>query len=167
MLESPLDVDPRLYLVIAVALAVALLILPRLLRRRSAARAAPSTDWDRDRAERQLQVRDNLDQILVQIQETSREQVARLDTKIRLLQKLVDDADQRIRKLQELQGIAPSPAPPPPVPPPVPERPVPPLHREVYQLADQGLDAPAIASRMSLDRGEVDLILNLRTLKKM
>lgn len=39
---------------------------------------------------------------------------------------------------------------------------VPALHREVYMMADSGLDVTAIARRLSLTKGEVQLILGLR-----
>lgn len=41
---------------------------------------------------------------------------------------------------------------------------LPPLHREVFRLADAGLDADAIARELQVPRGEVRLILGLRRL---
>ncbi|MBI5369419.1 MAG: hypothetical protein HZA54_20465 [Planctomycetes bacterium] len=47
-----------------------------------------------------------LDQVLLSLQELSRETLAKLDTKIRLLNRYVMDADERIRRLEELTAKA-------------------------------------------------------------
>lgn len=125
-------------------------------RRRLAAPPESSGDAGRH-------VRDDLDEIFIRLQEFSRETVARLDTKIRLLNQLVLDADARIAKLQELKG-APAPAPvaeakpaPPPEPPPAN-----PAHRRIYELHDKGLTLPEIEGETGFEKGEIELILGMR-----
>jgi len=87
----------------------------------------------------------------VNLMEFGREIEGRLDTRIHTLNELIRSADERIERLEELAGR---------------ERPVgdevPPLHREVYRMADEGLDKVEIARRTSTTPGEVELILGLR-----
>jgi len=98
--------------------------------------------------------REELARILADIQDLSREQIARLDTKLRMLQQLIIDADKRIAELKALQGGATPTAPPP--------RPVNPLHEKVFALADAGKPVDTICVETGLEKGEVDLILGLR-----
>jgi hypothetical protein len=84
--------------------------------------------------------------------EFGRDVEGRLDTKISALSTLIHDADERIKALQDLakspharnsNGVLP-------------------LHREVFRLADEGLDKLEIARRTQIAPGEVELILALR-----
>lgn len=60
------------------------------------------------------------------------------------------------------QAPSPEPAPVKAAPAPVVERPE--MHRRVYSLADAGLDVTGIARQLGLAKGEVQLILGLRTM---
>jgi hypothetical protein len=114
--------------------------------------------------ERQMQ------NLLVELSEMTRQITAQLDTRSQKLQLLIQDADERIAALQKLerQGTAPrtepvwanaSPAPQRIAPPP---EPVDEQHQRVYTLADRGLSAGEIAKELNQPRGEVELILALR-----
>jgi hypothetical protein len=151
-------------LVVAAALFLALWAL-RLRRRPSG--LAPVPGRFSDAAEL---ARDELERLLGEIQEVSREHIARLDTKIRLLNQLLLDCEQKKKEIEELLGRA---SPPPPVPGPAPGSPpgepaprpakaANPLHEQVYRLQDSGKDLGEICAATGLEKGEVELILGLR-----
>lgn len=103
----------------------------------------------------------------VEMHDTARELKAELDTKIGVLQTLVRMADERIAQLSiatERQRTAT--APPGhvrehvhPSGPPGNES----LRRSVFELADRGWDARAIAAEIERPVGDVEMILSLRS----
>ncbi len=118
-----------------------------LLRRRRSPEAALS----------EAPARAELERLLTEIQDLSREHIARLDTKIRLLNQLLLDCDRRQRDLEALlarplPAAASSPRPPNP------------LHERIYSLHDAGKDLIEICGATGLEKGEVELILGLRTM---
>lgn len=151
-------------LILAFGVAVLLFTLRRMLSRKSAPRVGTFEDINREK-----QVKEQLDDLLIRIQEVSREQIAKLDTKMRILNQLVIDAEQKKRELEALlQGSTaarPTPEPaakPNPAPPP---RPANPLHQRVYELQDQGKNLAEIGSATGLEKGEIELVLGLRKMK--
>ena len=129
------------YLLLAGALFLGL-VLPMLRRRR--APAEPASDGH---------ARAELERLLAEIQDLSREHIARLDTKIRLLNQLLLDCDRRQKEMEALLSRGPA-APP--------ARPSNPLHDQVYSLHDAGKDLLDICGATGLEKGEVELILGLR-----
>jgi hypothetical protein len=132
---------------------LAILFLTIYLRRR---RPSPDLRPPGSFEEQARDPRRELEQLLADIQDLSRDQIARLDTKIRLLTQLIADCDQRKRELEELLGRLPggaaAPAP----------RSANPLHDRVYGLQDAGIDVLEICRQTGLEKGEVELILGLR-----
>ncbi|HVT89630.1 MAG TPA: hypothetical protein VHD56_12310 [Tepidisphaeraceae bacterium] len=117
---------------------------------------------------RQRDVEKQMQNLLVELSEMSRQISAQLDTRASKLEILIQQADQRIAVLKNSAGFAPqrpeSSAPIVETEPPraeVEEMPDP-RHSEVYSLADSGRDAQQIASELNRPRGEVELILALR-----
>ena len=124
-------------------------------------------------------VRQQMERLLVEIHDVSREMNARLDTKISVLNSLVNEADEKIRRLEKLSretgrgSGSPVPAVPEPTSdaPPEPRPQDDPLsepdpgqrYAEIYALSDQGLDAHQIAQKTGQHPGEVQLILGLRS----
>jgi hypothetical protein len=113
--------------------------------------------------ERQMQ------NLLVELSEMTRQITAQLDTRSQKLQLLIQDADERIAALQKLdrQGNLPRaestwPSIPPPAREALSPEPVDEQHARVYRLADRGQSAGEIAKELSQPRGEVELILALR-----
>src|SRR5262249_48366589 len=104
--------------------------------------------------------REELERLLTEIQDLSREHIARLDTKIRMLNQLLLECDQKKRELEELLakagGTAPAPA---------PGKASNPLHSQVYSLQDAGKDIQDICEATGLEKGEVELILGLRKMQ--
>lgn len=109
----------------------------------------------------ELRARESLESLIVQMQEVAREQIAKADSKIRMLNQLVADADQRKKELEALLERLPEVAAPKPPPP---SKPANPLHEKVYALQDKGKSPEEICRELSMEIGEVDMILGLRKL---
>lgn len=130
-------------------------LLPRMRRRSQASRPPDGLFEARAQSARQ-----DLDQLVVEIQELAREHIAKLDTKIRMVSRLLSDCDQRKLELEALlKGAA--------IAPPPASRPPNPLHEKVYGLLDEGKDTADICAATGLEKGEVDLILGLRQLPRI
>lgn len=133
----------------------------------------------------QRNVERQMESLLVELSEMARQMNAQLDTRSAKLEALIDDADRRIAALQRGLSEPVSIAPPiaaatPPAEPaiaqsaaasqganhaPMAVEPMPlnPQHAEVYALADVGTAAIDIARQLNRPRGEVELILALRS----
>ncbi len=146
MLETVKQFLPLLLVLVAIVLVL------RLGRRRKASSKSVRREDTDGAAQGYTRLRKAIEKLHLNLMEFSRDVEARLDTRIRTLGRLIQDADQRIKRLEELSGKASAPGAKEP----------PPLHREVYRLADEGLDKVEIARRTASTPGEVDLILGLR-----
>lgn len=133
-----------------------------------------SEQLERNRQARGMQ--GDLEQLMVEIEQLARRFSSQLDAKTVHLEQLIAEADERIKKLESLEGSATSAAKtdptdaetaPPKVsaPPNEPEQPDDPLTESIYQLADSGLDAHKIATELGEHVGKVELILALRQSK--
>ena len=139
---------PYVFLLLGVA---ALFVVMARRRRRQAVELRPPGTFDADARD----PKQELERLLMEIQDLSRDHIARLDTKIRLLNQLLLDCDRKKAELEALLGKA--------VAAPPPARPSNPLHEQVYTLRDSGKDVPAICQATGLEKGEVELILGLRS----
>jgi hypothetical protein len=153
MLASEGDAAASSLPVALLLLGVAVLFLTLYLKRRRAD-SSPRPQGVFEDALRDP--RRELEQLLADIQDLSRDQIARLDTKIRLLTQLIADCDRRKLELEELLAKVPGGAPPPA------PRSANPLHDRVYGLQDAGTDVLEICRQTGLEKGEVELILGLR-----
>ncbi|HUV38297.1 MAG TPA: hypothetical protein VMY39_01725, partial [Planctomycetota bacterium] len=125
------------------------------------------------------ELRHSMDRLLVELQETSRDINATLDTKMITLNRLIEEADARIDALSTLRGGGPGGGERPDTPQVVPQQPVTPappddlpdtedvrrrrdLEREIFRLADEGRTELEIARLIDVPRGEVELVLSLR-----
>jgi hypothetical protein len=145
--------EPQTAIYAGLALIVGSFLMSRLAR----ARARTNVPDPRRRLEElreQKGIEDDLQELVLEIQELTRKNIAILDTKIRILQQLIVDADARI---QALRGELPSAG-------GKPQKTA--LHQKVYEMADRGLDAHLIGRELGMERGEVDLILGLRNVKQ-
>lgn len=121
----------------------------------------------------QRQVERDMNNVLVELSQMARQITAQLDTRSAKLEALLEEADRKIEELKRLQQQQQAPA----ARPAVAKRPVveqkvaaPPAkvveadrHTEVYSLADSGHSAQDIANRLNRPRGEIELILALRS----
>lgn len=134
-----------------VAVLTAMTFMQRAKLRKRAGVDLPGKSSDGDRRE----ARESMEALFVQLQEFSRETLAKLDTKVRVLNELLTRAEARIEELKKLSA-------PGTLSAPSPSKPVNPLHEKVYRLADAGRSPAEIAGDAGLERGEVELILGLR-----
>lgn len=116
--------------------------------------------------------------LLVELSDMSRQITAQLDTRSAKLDALIREADEKIAELRALSegqpNVAPSRAYDSYRLPTSPIQPASssllnnedPRHAAVYQLADQGKSAPQIAAELGRAKGEIELILALRGQKQ-
>ncbi|HLY74151.1 MAG TPA: hypothetical protein VKU80_08540, partial [Planctomycetota bacterium] len=144
------------WIVLVVAALFVLVVLPRLRRRKDGPRETLGSFGASAGG-----AREELERLLTEIQDLSREHIARLDTKIRMLNQLLLECDQKKRELEDVLakagGTLPSAVGPTP-----PSRPPNPLHSQVYTLQDSGKEILDICAATGLEKGEVELILGLR-----
>jgi hypothetical protein len=185
---------PNLLFLLGVVLASSILLLRSLRRtRRSSSASLPQTPSAARGASAasSLQALPELQRWEVQMHETARELTARIDNKLRLLEQLIRDADERIARLETLEGgtnqtemaeddsviplsqlsqLVGSPASTSEgetAASDMPQRPAKApgasqRSEEIYALADAGRDSAEIARQLNSPVGEVELILGLR-----
>jgi hypothetical protein len=144
-----------LWIVLVVGALFVAVILPRLRRRRDGPQETLGSFGAAAGG-----AREELERLLTEIQDLSREHIARLDTKIRMLNQLLLECDQKKKELEGLLGkteaasetAAKNSA----------ARASNPLHDQVYSLQDSGKELLDICAATGLEKGEVELILGLR-----
>jgi|SRR6185295_16344770 len=141
-----------LWVVLVVASLFVAVVLPRLRRRRDGPQETLGSFGAGAGG-----AREELERLLTEIQDLSREHIARLDTKIRMLNQLLLECDQKKRELETLLGKTVETAEKPAAP-----RASNPLHDQVYTLQDSGKELLDICAATGLEKGEVELILGLR-----
>ncbi|MFH1549041.1 MAG: hypothetical protein ABIH04_00625 [Planctomycetota bacterium] len=149
-----------LLVVVVLALAI-VIIVPRMLRRKRATSERPFGRISTDSS-----AKNTMEDLIVQLHDVGRELKAQLDTKMKTLDILIQEADRKIQSLRVVLDKETAEAAPPHVaavtqsPPPAEN-----LSKEqlqVYQLSDAGESIVNIARRTSLQPGEIELILELR-----
>jgi hypothetical protein len=150
--------------ILVLALIILAFVLPRKLARRSPVLTRQNLN-ETDRLKK------SMDDLLIQLQEVSRDVNATLDTKILTLNQLIDDAQARIDELNDLLRKLPD------VPrntdaDRLPERETPAASERtslrqqqqdaVLQLAAQGKSDLEISRETGIPRGEIELLLALR-----
>ena len=147
--------------------------------RRSASESTQSARARLDELTQRSRLSRDLEEVMVELDELSRQVNGRLDTRFAKLEAVIRDADERIDKLTrllreargestldvtvndgEVQNGAATQADPSPGEPKSA-----PLHGDVYDLADEGLTPARIAAKTGRTTGEVELILALRRTK--
>jgi hypothetical protein len=146
-----------------VPLALAIIACYLLLRRRPRpARPQESDSIQREppAASPKARLRRDLDELVVELQETSRRISAEIDMRFSKLDAVIQDADRRIAVLNRLtrQGADPSAD----VKHDAASGAADVRHAVVYELADAGASPLEIARELGKTPGEVELILNLR-----
>lgn len=113
---------------------------------------------------------ESLEQLMVDVQELTRECAAQIDTRAARLESLLREADQLVARLEAARDGEPAKGPSnepirqahmPRVEVAEPKK-LDPLTRQVYELADRGLPSVEIAQELDEQIGKVDLILALR-----
>lgn len=145
-----------LWIVLVILALFVAVVLPRLRRRRDGPREVLGSFGSSSGG-----AREELERLLTEIQDLSREHIARLDTKIRMLNQLLLECDQKKRELEALLGKIPGSA----EKSAPPARASNPLHDQVYSLQDSGKELLDICAATGLEKGEVELILGLRKMQ--
>ena len=163
---------------IAVGSIMMLIVIARMLGRRKsvqhADRNAPKSTREAAQPSFTSTVaHDRLERLMTDAEELTRRLAAVLENKAEKIEVLIEQADERLQALESAQADAEA---SPFVKPQAPQRegstsdasdPPPPLsmdplHRKVYDLADQGLTPVDIARQIDKPTGQVELILALR-----
>ncbi len=115
----------------------------------------------------QRSVERQMENLLVELSEMSRQMTAQLDSRAAKLELLIKDADERLARLKQATNNLPGNLTMPSFPAPDPMPAISPSeddqrHRAVYDLADSGKSVPEIATALAKPSGEVELILALR-----
>jgi hypothetical protein len=147
---------------------------PLMKRKKDPFERPPATG----RLSQQRSVERQMESLLVELSEMSRQMSSQLDTRAAKLEFLIKDADERIGRLQQLQQSGPAttvpsfePVPAVPSAPPTvaaaahhaePPHELDPRHEEIYTLADTGKSIAEIATTLARPSGEIELILALR-----
>jgi hypothetical protein len=139
----------------------ALFIVAAVFMLRSARRRSRQGGTTREEARRQIpslreqmDVRANLEKLLLDLQELSRQINGHIDTRFCKLEVLLKDADEKIRRLEALNSGAAAPR--------AAEQEADPVKQMIYKLADAGKSPVEIAREVNKNTGEVELILSLR-----
>ena len=156
-------------------------LLMRFRKRRAKAARAPTAQEQIQQNRQHRGMRGDLETLMVEIEALSKRFATQLDAKSIQLERLLDEADQRIARLEGLGqdaaesrfdtdsgGLGSSPAGPEAgssddqASALAQEAGDDPLARSVYELADQGSDANQIARQLNEHVGKIELILALR-----
>lgn len=118
----------------------------------------------------------DMQNVVIELSEMSRQMTAQLETRAAKLELLIQEADQKVARLNTalaaLEGTAPGQSTPIDLPAASTPMKAPGLRlvkddtedrwAEVYMLADQGLSTSQIATKLNRPEGEIDLILHIR-----
>lgn len=174
------------FLLIALGTVMMVIVIARMLRRSSRARHSrerttytskappPHPDPKTPRQTRHSPAiaeasaaSERLDRVMADAEELTRRLAAIMDNKAARIEVLLEHADQRLAALAEADSSSPrsthasSPARQTADEPPAPLS-IDPLHRKVYDLADQGMAPVDIARQIDRPTGQIELILSLR-----
>lgn len=148
--------------VIGIVLILASLVwmgMRRRLRKEPEARTHRHAEKHNSRLEKQA--REDVDELMVRLEEVSREICGKIDTRFARLEQVIDEADQKLAALkaavrrQDSNGEAPA----------FPAA-IDPKHLEVCRRFGEGQAVVAIARDMGLAPGEVELIVSLERSRK-
>jgi hypothetical protein len=158
MLAFELSKLPNSVILGAVAV-LGILLLTRANARRIKGKTGVSAEEAKTRIpslREQVEVKDHLQKLMVQLQELARQINGHIDTRFCKLEVLLREADQKIRQLESM-GLQPA----GPLEPPATLSSD--LDREIiYKLADAGKSPLEIARELQKNTGEIELILSLR-----
>jgi hypothetical protein len=141
-----------------IALAAIFLLMGARMRSRRGGTTREDAQRQMPSLREQMDVRANLEKLLMDLQGLSRQINAHIDTRFCKLEVLLKDADEKIRRLEALNaGVS--------LPRTSSEQETDPLKQMVYKLADAGKTSVEIAREVNKNTGEVELILSLRRSK--
>ncbi len=164
---------------LAFGVLILVMIMIRMLKRNLSRNATAKEGTPRERLDQlraQASAISPVDTYEAEAEELTRRLSAIMDNKAARLELLIEEADDRLARLDRASlgasvqtrpmehdaGAFRTSAPEPARTAPPPERHVDPTQRQIYELADSGLGPVEIAQRLDQPIGQVELILNLR-----
>ncbi len=171
--QTGLSHSQVLLIIVVLGVSATMAISARRHRRRDASSPRAYAREQVARLREEAGVKDDLEALLVQVQDLTRQMNAQLDTKFHKLERAIRDADERIHKLDRLVRVAEgrpvcdviigaegdeSPSPPQVHASGCTEH----RHAQVYRLSDAGRSPVEIAEQTRQTIGEIELILALR-----
>jgi len=147
-------IDPQTWVILGVVMILATLFLWRARTKRtpSNAEARAGLQGRLHNQRRVEQARDDIEELMVHLEEVSREICGQIDTRFAKLQHAIREAD---AKLAALRRAAPG------TTDGDGDEPIDPAHAEICRRAAAGQDAAMIARELGEPIGEVELILSL------
>ena len=171
--QAGLSHSQVLLLIVVLGVSATMVIAARRHRRRDANSPRAYAREQVARLREEAGVKDDLEALLVQVHDLTRQMNAQLDTKFYKLERAIRDADEHIHRLDRLVRVAEgrsvcdvtigaegdeSPGPPRDHTADAAEH----RHAQVYRLSDAGLSPMEIADQTNQTVGEIELILALR-----
>lgn len=165
-------------MVVGLLLIIGLVLWNTQKKRRAAEKRGDRRELTRETVREvagQGDLKDDMQRLLAELLDTTRDMESQLETKFRKLDVLIGEADEKIAELKHMLSVAEKPA----VRKGVKtidkqadtsskadhsddDAPVAVEHESVYRLADEGLDSRQIAVKLDKSVGEIELILALR-----
>ena len=153
------------YQIFLVVLGLTIIMMVFLRMRYRAKRAEPGVKYHRSD---ESKFRDSVEKLLVELQEISREMNAKISTKMHILNRLIEESNEKIKELKTLlereapaigqeeasQGSQGDNS--------FKQRGIEERYKDIYELADSGKSAMEISREKEIERSEVELILSLR-----
>lgn len=147
-------------MLLGVLVAVAVVMRLGVRRRKDASRIDSQTSRhaERHNARLESQARDDINELMVRLEELSREICGQIDTRYAKLEHVLAESEKTLSALRAalqqqsaLPRSASSPTPPP----------ADPRHAEIFRLAQSGKTTLEIARELAMTVGEVELVLSL------
>ncbi len=147
------EINPQTWVIFGVVLILATLFLRRArTKRRPASAESRAGLQGRLHNQRRIeQARDDIEELMVHLEEVSREICGQIDTRFAKLQHAIQEADAKLAALRQGAGEADLDD----------GEPLDPAHAEICRRAADGQDAVTIARELGMPVGEVELILSL------
>lgn len=141
-----------------------LFLLMRSARKGQKPQLTRSVNMDMN-ARQNDRVRQEISELLIELEEFKREYLGKIDTRIKTLNELILQADQRIQELKKLESSKPAAAKDTPKKEELANNITNPMHKKVIELAGMGMTPDEISAATGLKKGEIELILGLAGLK--
>lgn len=153
--------DPQLILLAGVALVLVALLWNSARRRSRASRVdgRASQFAARHNSRMEKQAADDLHELMMRLEELTREICGQIDTRYAKLERVIAEADRKLAELRAAEGQSAQPAgddAPQSAPPPADPR-----HVAIYERFEAGQSAVDIARSLGITAGEVELVISL------
>ncbi|MFW6154023.1 MAG: hypothetical protein ACOC95_02305 [Planctomycetota bacterium] len=147
------EINPQTWVILGVVVILATLFLRRARTKRkpSDAESRAGLQGRLHNQRRIEQARDDIEELMVHLEEVSREICGQIDTRFAKLQHAIGEADAKLAALKRAAGD----------PAGDDAEPLDPVHAEICRRAADGQDAVTIAREVTMPVGEVELILSL------